>query len=157
MTAKPENGKIFKDWKNTDTMNEKIIRIGVQGIFLDSLGRVLLHLRKNVFGAGTWALPGGHLEFGESFEQALAREGWEEHRLKVIAARMIGAFEVILEPGSHHVQIGFIVEAYEGEPIIVEKDKCGEFRFFALDELPDSIFVSSKPIIEYYLKTKRAS
>jgi len=42
--------------------------VGV-GVFIWKNGKFLLGQRKNVRGAGTWSVPGGHMEGGESFEQ----------------------------------------------------------------------------------------
>jgi len=39
--------------------------------------------RINAHGSGTWALPGGHLEFGESIEECACREVLEETGLKL--------------------------------------------------------------------------
>ena len=39
---------------------------------------LLLGLRKNCYGAGTWGLPGGHLEFNERLVDAVCREAKEE-------------------------------------------------------------------------------
>ena len=43
----------------------KIPRVGV-GVIVQRDGRILLGKRLGAHGEGTWALPGGHLEFGES-------------------------------------------------------------------------------------------
>lgn len=134
---------------------EKIIKVGVQGIILDSSKRkVLLGKRKNCFGAGSWGLPGGHLEFGESFEEAIAREVLEETGLIAKEIKVIGAFNTPLLPDSHHVQIGCLIEAYEGVLQITEPDKCEVLGFYDLDELPEPIFFSSLPILDGFRKNR---
>ena len=43
-------------------------KVGV-GVMVFKDGKILLAKRKGSHGAGEYAFPGGHLEFGESFEQ----------------------------------------------------------------------------------------
>ena len=47
-------------------------------IVLDPQGRVLMFRHAGTGGLSFWATPGGGLEDGETFEQAAAREAWEE-------------------------------------------------------------------------------
>ena len=52
--------------------------VGV-GVFVYNMdGKILLGKRKGAHGAGEWSLPGGHLEFNESFERCCEREVMEE-------------------------------------------------------------------------------
>ena len=62
---------------------ENIVRVGVGVYLFNAQHQVLLGLRKNAHGNGTWCPPGGHLEFGESNEQAAIREVKEETNISV--------------------------------------------------------------------------
>lgn len=133
-----------------------VIKVGVQGIILHpSNNTILLGKRFNTFQAGTWGLPGGHLEFGESFEEALSRELKEELGITATRMRQLGAFNTPSLPLSHHVQIAFIVDEYHGTPMNMEPEKCSELGFFGLDALPEPIFSSSLPILTAYSTRSR--
>ncbi|KAK0366371.1 hypothetical protein LTR91_012546 [Friedmanniomyces endolithicus] len=55
---------------------------------------------------GTYALPGGHLDFGESFEQCAAREVKEETGLNVQDVRFLTATNTVFgDAGKHYVTI----------------------------------------------------
>jgi len=58
-------------------MNSESPRIGV-GVIIVRQGLVLLGQRKGSHGSGSWAVPGGHLEFGETVENCARRETLEE-------------------------------------------------------------------------------
>lgn len=115
---------------------------------------ILLGRRRGGFGDGTWALPGGHLEFGESFEDATRRELREETG---IAAESLYVWKSIntAYATSHYVQIGVQVLDYRGEPENLEPERCSELRWVSLDgELPEPLFEPSKPFLELLQKRR---
>lgn len=108
--------------------------------------QVLLGKRKNVYGDGQWGFPGGHLEFGESFEDAAVRELAEETGLQ---ASEVHVWKSVNTPNelTHYVQIGVKVVSFRGKERNLEPDRCAELRWWSLDGLPDPLFPPSVPFL----------
>uniref|UniRef100_A0A7S2ZRP0 Nudix hydrolase domain-containing protein n=1 Tax=Rhodosorus marinus TaxID=101924 RepID=A0A7S2ZRP0_9RHOD len=60
----------------------QMIRVGL-GVFIERGSKFLIGKRIGSHGSGTWGLPGGYLEFGESFEECARREAREETGLEL--------------------------------------------------------------------------
>ena len=62
----------------------------VGAVVIDGRGRLLMIKRGHEPGAGLWSIPGGRIEPGETDEEALVREMFEETGLAVEVGRLIG-------------------------------------------------------------------
>lgn len=124
----------------TASGNSPAVRVGV-GVLVLREGRVLLGRRQGAHGAGTWALPGGHLEFGESVEACARRELLEETGLVLQSCRP-GAFtnDVFEAEGRHYVTLFVQAEVAPGEPRVMEADKCAGWGWFDWAALPQPLF-----------------
>jgi len=93
-------------------------RVGV-GVIVVRDGLVLLGQRIGSHGAGTWALPGGHLEFGEAVEQCAEREVMEETGLQVEVVAL-GPYtnNVFEEEGRHYVTLFVVAKVLTGDPSV---------------------------------------
>jgi 8-oxo-dGTP diphosphatase len=65
----------------------------VGAVIRDEAGRILLIKRGHEPGKGLWSVPGGRIEPGETDEQAVVREVWEETGLEVQCGPLLGAIE----------------------------------------------------------------
>lgn len=130
------------------TSSKTIVRVGVQPIVTKN-GKILLGQRKNVFHSGSWGLPGGHLEPGETLLEAAARELFEETGLKAIKVRLFCITDPTAE-SNYHMQIGVEVLEYEGSPVIIEPENCSALDFFSISELPQPIFIGSVDVLKNY-------
>lgn len=63
---------------------------------------------------GTWALPGGHLEFGESFETCAVRETLEETGLNIKDVRFLTATNSVMTAEDKHYVTIFMGGVSEG-------------------------------------------
>lgn len=127
-------------------MNEA--RVGI-GVFVCKDGKFLIGHRKGSHGEGTWALPGGHLEFGESFEQTAEREVKEENGLAIESIGFGAVTNDIFEKeNKHYVTIWMISQWKSGEPEILEPHKCLEWRWVDFDSLPEPLFLTWYQLFE---------
>lgn len=126
-------------------------------LFVRKGDNILLGLRKNCYGAGTWALPGGHLEFSERLVDAICREADEElgANIKPSDLELISIVDDLQPQNNlHYVHVSFELKDPQWEPRIMEPDRCEEWRYFSIRELPKNFFPPHKGIIENYLKQR---
>ncbi|UPR50700.1 NUDIX domain-containing protein [Vibrio cyclitrophicus] len=121
-------------------MNQEV-RVGVAAVILRE-GRVLLGERIGSHGAHAWATPGGHLEWGESIEECAKRETLEETGLVVSGFEKLSFTNDIFEKeNKHYITLFVVASDVSGEPEITEPDKCKQWKWFKLDELPEPLFL----------------
>src|SRR5215467_8191423 len=105
------------DFRNMDQRPQ----VGM-GVLVMRRERVLLGRRRGSHGEGYYAAPGGHIEFGESFEQAARREVREETGLEIADLKLlsVGNYVFKREDGErHYIDVDFVCEAPAGEPQLV--------------------------------------
>ena len=133
-------------------MDKKHPKVGV-GVMITRNDKVLMGLRKGSHGEGEWSFPGGHLDWGESVFQTAIRESMEETGLVVSDIELISVADemrYIDTDGKHYLNIGVKVNAVDGEPKVMEPDKCEKWEWFSLDELPDNIFEGTELTLSNY-------
>ncbi len=113
------------------------IGVGVGAAIFNDHNQVLLTLRgkaaKNE--VGTWEIPGGAVEFGETFAQALKREVKEELAVDIEVGELVNICDhLIPDEHQHWVSPTYLCTITSGQPTIMEPEKCEEIGWFTLDE-----------------------
>ncbi len=125
------------------------IGVGCGCLILNDKNEVLLVKRSLTCKTdrGMWSRPGGGVEFGETFEQAVVREMKEELGIEVEVLRYLDyTNDIKQEDGitKHWVTLGFLGRIKSGEPKVMEPDKHDELRWFPMDRLPENLTVYTK-------------
>lgn len=123
-------------------------KVGV-GVCVIKDGKVLLGKRLNAHGQGTWAFPGGHLEFGETVSECSNREVAEETGLKITNIRR-GPYteDFFIADNKHYITLIMIADWQAGEPAVLEPHKCEEWHWFEWSQLPSPLFRTFQSLIE---------
>lgn len=113
-----------------------ITKVGI-GIALIDGFNVLLGRRKGSHGAGQWAFPGGHLEYGESFKATAQRELAEEVGPEVTYGplEVVSIINLVDYMPKHYVDVGMVAEYYSGTPLLMEPDKCDAWHWVPIDDV----------------------
>lgn len=107
--------------------------LGVRGVVLDAEGRVFLIHHTYVTG---WQLPGGGVEAGETFLEALKRELIEEGRIEVLAEPVLhGLFFNNHVSRRDHVAI-YVVREFREDRAPEPNREISACGFFAVGALP---------------------
>lgn len=119
-------------------------KVGV-GVAVVEDGRLLLIKRAMNPERGKWSLPAGFIDQGEDPKDAAAREALEETGLIV---RIEGVLDVFHNPpgaGGASVFILYRAQIIGGE--LAAADDAADAGFFALDQLPELAFASTKAAV----------
>jgi ADP-ribose pyrophosphatase YjhB (NUDIX family) len=136
------------------TFNPRV-QAGVGVVVLDGTGRILLERRSD---NGSWSLPGGKMEPGETFEETAIREIGEETGLTIRVTALIGIYSdpregrIVTYPDNgdmrHIVDVVFLAEIVSGELRLSEESL--DLQFFEPGCLPDEIVPpAQKPIRDF--------
>jgi 8-oxo-dGTP diphosphatase len=100
-----------------------------------------------------WALPGGFVDYGESYETAAAREAEEETGMKVQNLRQFHTYSDPDRDERQHTASTVFIGQAEGEP--QGGDDAAQARLFTEDNLPELAFDHDRILADYYQAKRR--
>ncbi|MEV6849312.1 NUDIX domain-containing protein [Actinoplanes sp. NPDC051411] len=119
-------------------------------VVLDDHSRILLMRRR---GEGTWGIPGGGIEVGETWQQAARRECREETGWEIELHELLGLYS---DPASqtHRYPNGRVVHCVGAVFLASPRHRTGtpdgeatELGWFTLDQLPAPLFGPDVPVL----------
>lgn len=130
-----------------------LLSIGCDVIIENKYGDILLQKRTD---DGEWCVPGGGMNFGETFIETATREVEEETGLKVEDLSLFGIYSgkncIVKYPNNDIVFGGiivFITKKYSGE-ILENSNESQKLKFFNRENLPLNIRNTHKIWIEQW-------
>ena len=148
----------YDDAGNRVTRMPDAVHVAAGGIVFNACGEILLQKRAD---NGWWGLPCGHIDVGESVQDAALREIWEETGIRTRAKRLVGIYS---DP-QHNVigaypdgsLIHFVVAIFECEYLSGElqvSEESTDVRYFPYSGLPSSTVLCDLRAIEDALENR---
>jgi len=113
---------------------------GSATVVMNDQNEVLLVLRED---ARVWALPAGHVETGETYEQAAVREAREETGCEIVLDRLVGTYWRPQFPHGGNTQYVYAGRVTGGDPSLHDWESL-QVKWFPLDALPWRLFPFSR-------------
>lgn len=129
------------------------VGVGV-GAFILNENNELLLLKKAVSPEkDCWRIPGGKLELYQTMKDSLIKEVKKECGIDISVLKLMGVCEhMVLAEGGHWVATSFLCEIKKGIPEIMDSKKISDMQWFALDNLPKELTITTQKAIEDYQK-----
>lgn len=120
----------------------------VRALIEDPAGRILILKRADTeYGGGGWCLPGGKIDYGQTIEDALAREVMEETSLELESAEFFFFQDSLpLHPGAMHCINFYFRCRVRGELRL--NDESSEYAWIGPADMPayDIVFRNDEAI-----------
>ncbi len=129
---------------------ERFKLIPTSHLILIKNDKILLLRRFNTgYEDGNYSVIAGHLDGNETFTQAMVREAKEEGDINIKTEDL----EVVhvmhrKEPNQERIDFFIMAKTWEGEPKIMESDKCDDLGWFELNNLPKNTIPYIKQAID---------
>jgi 8-oxo-dGTP diphosphatase len=107
-------------------------------VFIKNDGKVLIAKRAATksFLPGKYELPGGHVEFGETAEEALKRELIEEMKVEIDIEMPFHAFTYVRDGGTTHcIDVDYFAHLKDGQKITINPEDHSEYRWISESEI----------------------
>ena len=124
-------------------------QVGV-GVLVSKNNEILLIKRKGSHGAGTWAPPGGHIDFGESVLDCAKREVKEEIGIKIKNFKVIGFTEDLFKKDRKHYITIWVKSNWQSGKINTSYREFSKINWFSWKKLPQPLFIPLKNFVEGY-------
>nr|WP_321453315.1 NUDIX domain-containing protein [uncultured Carboxylicivirga sp.] len=129
-------------------------KVGI-GVIIENKDKKILIGKRKGSHAPFYSIPGGHLELGETFEEAAIKEIYEETGLIIDTPKVIAVtnnLRTYTNEKVHYISVVLHTNQFQGEPVVKEKDKCETWNWFDPKQLPTPHFDASEFAVECFLK-----
>ncbi len=120
-------------------------------LFLVKDEKILLLRRFNTgYEDGNYSVPAGHIDGEERTTSAMTREAKEEIGIDISEKQLRMVHVMHRKSGEERIDFFFEAMEWQGEPNIMETNKCDDLSWFPIGQLPQNVIPYVKSGIENY-------
>lgn len=97
---------------------------------------------------GSWTLPGGHIDFGETSQETVIREIKEETNIDVEVVKLIKLYDnPKRDPWGHIISIAYLCVPVHTNSTFIKNEEVEELYWCDINKLPENIGFDHRIII----------